>query len=185
MSLSAGVTEISIEMTGSIYSNISFQDIMGIYLTSVSLQQILSIANTSNTSVINATLNATIITINSTNPIINSTDNTSIFTPNISIDSNETASNSTQISNETILSTDDLIASAVISAILNNTFASTLNQIPGSRIIGNLLMRFYKNFDRLEFYYFHIENKTIFSDMFLKAISDMQQEKGTLIQAII
>jgi hypothetical protein len=45
-------------------------------------------------------------------------------------------------------------------------------------------MRFYKNFDRLEFYYYHKYNLTVMSKIFLSSIYAMQQSKGTLIQTI-
>lgn len=72
-----------------------------------------------------------------------------------------------------------------MNAALNNSFASTLNYIPGTRIVGNFLMRFYKNFDRLEFYYYRRQNLTIFADIFLSSIFNMQQEKGTMLEMLV
>lgn len=48
----------------------------------------------------------------------------------------------------------------MLSAMINNTFNSIINEMPGSRIFFNQLLSFNINLDRLQFYYYHKQNFT-------------------------
>jgi hypothetical protein len=66
-----------------------------------------------------------------------------------------------------------------------NIFTKTINSVPGSRVVFNGLLSFFSNFDRLELYYYHQQNSSYYSTIFLKAINLLEQEKGILVENII
>jgi hypothetical protein len=59
--------------------------------------------------------------------------------------------------------------------------AKTLTRIPGSRIFLGDIMSFFINFDRLQFYYYHDRNYSIFSDILLAEINIINNLKGTIL----
>ena len=74
---------------------------------------------------------------------------------------------------------------AVMDALLLNNFTSSMNAVPGSRIFTYTLTNFLVNFDRLQFYYYHKQNLSYYSEIFLSNINTMQIEKGSITQNLL
>ena len=69
--------------------------------------------------------------------------------------------------------------------MFNNSYVSSLNSIPGSRVFFSFLMNFYISFDRLQFYYFHKQNFTQYAQIFLSSVHYFQEAKGSLAEMSI
>ena len=66
----------------------------------------------------------------------------------------------------------------------SNKFIQLIDKFPGSRLFFKYVMNFYINLDRLQFYYYHNQNFTQYSDFLLSKNYLFLQEKGTLFQII-
>lgn len=82
------------------------------------------------------------------------------------------------------ITVDDQL-NTILSAMMFNIFTKTINSVPGSRVVFNGLLSFFSNFDRLELYYYHRQNNSYYSTIFLKAINLLEQQKGILVENII
>jgi hypothetical protein len=69
----------------------------------------------------------------------------------------------------------------LLRSMVNNSFNSILNQLPGSRIVLGYLMGFNIEIDRLQFYYYHKQNLTEYATIFLEAIYIFKQQQGSMI----
>lgn len=69
--------------------------------------------------------------------------------------------------------------------MMNNNATTFINQLPGSRIFLNFLANQYRLLDRMEFYYYHHQNFTFYSEIFLSNVSTMMREKGSIFQILI
>ena len=73
----------------------------------------------------------------------------------------------------------------VMKTLMLNNFTSSMNIVPGSRIFTYTLTNFLVNFDRLQFYYYHKQNLSYYSEIFLSNINTMQIEKGSITQRLL
>ena len=73
----------------------------------------------------------------------------------------------------------------VMKNLMLNNFTSSMNIVPGSRIFTYTLTNFLVNFDRLQFYYYHKQNLSYYSEIFLSNINTMQIEKGSITQRLL
>jgi hypothetical protein len=85
--------------------------------------------------------------------------------------------------NARLISISDETANLIQSA-LGNSFTAGLVQLPGSRILFGDLMSFSINFDRLQLYYYHNRNYSLYSNILLEYINEMDNLKGTLISSL-
>jgi hypothetical protein len=69
----------------------------------------------------------------------------------------------------------------LLRSMVNNSFNSILNQLPGSRIFLGFLMGFNIEIDRLQFYYYHKQNLTEYATIFLEAIHIFKQQQGSMV----
>ena len=60
-----------------------------------------------------------------------------------------------------------------------------LNSIAGSRIFLSTILSFLSTFDRLQFYYFHRQNLSYYSEKLLSNVNKMALERGSLIQDLV
>ena len=58
-----------------------------------------------------------------------------------------------------------------VSLMMNNNATTFMNQLPGNRIFLNFLVNQYRLMDRMEFYYYHKQNLTFYSEVFLSNIN--------------
>jgi hypothetical protein len=83
--------------------------------------------------------------------------NSEINTTTNSTSNNTTDSTSLTLSTEIALMSDTIF----------NNLTTTLNKIPGSRIFFHTLSGYMLTFDRLQFYYYHRNNLTFYSELLL------------------
>ena len=58
-----------------------------------------------------------------------------------------------------------------ISSVMFNNFTGSLSVVPSSRLFLYSLLNFLITFDRLQFYYFHSQNLSLYSEILLKNIN--------------
>ena len=69
--------------------------------------------------------------------------------------------------------------------LVGNNVTSSLNSLPGSRVYFSAILGFLSTFDRLQYYYYHRQNLTYFSERLLSSINTMALERGSLLQNLI
>ena len=66
-----------------------------------------------------------------------------------------------------------------------NNFTSSLNLVPGSRIFTYTLTNFMTAFDRLQFYYFHKQNLSYYSEVMLSNVNALAVDRGSALQKLL
>ena len=79
----------------------------------------------------------------------------------------------------------DPILDSVIGGLLFNNLTSAVNSLPGSRVFLYSISNFFSAFDRLEFYYYHKQNLTYYSNVLLSNINTISLEQGSLPQQLL
>ena len=69
--------------------------------------------------------------------------------------------------------------------IMFNNLTSGLNAVPGSRVFFYTILNFLSTFDRLQFYYFHKQNLTYYSEILLSNANALNINKGSFLQRTI
>ena len=72
-----------------------------------------------------------------------------------------------------------------MNSLVGNNVTSSLNSLPGSRVYFSAILGFLSTFDRLQFYYYHRQNLTYFSERLLSSVNTMALERGSLLQNLI
>ena len=62
---------------------------------------------------------------------------------------------------------------------------SALNSLPGSRIYLSTVLGFLSALDRLQFYYFHRQNMSFYSEKLLYNVNKMALQRGSLAQNLL
>lgn len=74
---------------------------------------------------------------------------------------------------------------ALMSDSVLNNLTTTLNKMPGSRVFFHTLSGNMLTFDRLQFYYFHRHNLSVYSFILLSDINALAFERGSVIQGAL
>lgn len=80
-----------------------------------------------------------------------------------------------EVSVQQVLSTSEkeAVINGLLDFIITNEAATSINKLPGSRIIVSCVADFMKIFDRLQFYYYHHQNLTYYSTMLLTVVNSV------------
>ena len=73
----------------------------------------------------------------------------------------------------------------VIASPLLDNVTGSINKLPGNRIFAKTLSGFLLAFDRMQFYYFHQQNLTFYSEILLSNANKFALERGSLPQELI
>ena len=66
-----------------------------------------------------------------------------------------------------------------------NNFTTSVNSYPGNRIFLYTITNFMLAFDRLQFYYFHRQNLSSYSNVLLANVNILAEERGQLPKRFI
>ena len=68
-----------------------------------------------------------------------------------------------------------------VHSIIFNNFTSSMNLVPGSRIFAYTLTNYMTSFDRLQFYFYHQQNLSYYSEILLSNINALALERGSVL----
>lgn len=169
-------------------------DSSGAVVTSVSVQQLIAIDNTTTTTntTTNATTNNTTANATTANTTTNATANTTTNATTTNTTDNTTANATTNnATNTNNTATNNSVPSQndektffidVLDSIMVNKATEFINSMPGNRIFLNQLTEFLSIFDRLYLYYYHEGNCTEYASLFLQKIKQINTGKSILCQ---
>jgi hypothetical protein len=155
-------------------------DSVGAHISNVILKEMTLVVNNST----NATNTSNVTNVTN----ISNTSSNSSTSSNASVPSNSSASNSSNaiVPPESAVPAqmDSNFADAVSELMLNN-YTQALNKIPGSRIFAYTLTNFLSAFDRLQFYYYHEQNLSYYSEILVSNVNTLIVDKGSIGQTIL